>query len=73
MSLRSPKAKFRGEINFETPREGIGSVVSFTSNSIDELKACLQPYAPGRIRIFENKKTYPSFDWQLIESYDTEK
>lgn len=70
MSLRSPKAKFSGDIHFDTPHEGIGSVVLFTSNNIDELKEWLKPYAPGHIRIFENKKTYPSFDWVLIESYE---
>lgn len=71
--MHSPKNKFRADITFPKARTGVGSVISFTANSIDELKAWLEPYAPGHIRIFENKSTYPSFDWQLIESYDISK
>lgn len=73
ISIHSPKNKFRGDITFPEPRKGVGSVISYTSNRIDELKAWLQSYAPGHIRIYENKKTYPEFDWQIVESYDAEK
>lgn len=68
-SMKSPKNKFYGQITFEKPRKEIGSVVSFTSNDIDALKTWLKRYAPGHVTIKENKATYPSFDWQSVESY----
>lgn len=71
MSLHSPKSKYRGEIVFESPRQGLGSVVSYTNDDIEYLRALLHKQAPGHIIIRENKATYPSFDWVIVEDYYT--
>lgn len=74
MSIHSPKAKFRIQVNFAEPVKGIGSVVSFSSDSIDQLKALAmeqvrQAKVSATVVITENKATYPSFDWQQVELY----
>ena len=69
MSLRSPKNRFSGEIHFANARPGLGSVVSFTSNDIDELMNELAKYRPGVVIIKENYCQYPEFDWHVIAQY----
>lgn len=71
MSLHSPKSKYRGEIVFDTPRQGLGSTVSYTNDDIDYLRKLLESQAPGHIIIRENKSVYPSFDWVIVEDYYT--
>lgn len=70
-SLRSPKNKFRAQINLAEAKE-FGSAATFTANSIDVLKALAETTADGAeasVQIFENKAEFPTFDWQLVESY----
>lgn len=72
MSIHSPKNKFRVELSFSTPQGEIGSVVGYTANSVEDCKAlAIQQAGSGEclVTIYENKKEYPSFDWQKIESY----
>lgn len=73
--MRSPKHKFRAELSFPKPIEGVGSVVSYTGDDLELLKALahdeLKRYKSGaHIVIRENKEVYPKFDWQIIESYE---
>lgn len=69
-SIKSPKNKYYARVCFDKPRMGIGSVVSFTSNDVAELKALLKSYAPGHVTIHENKAEYPKFDWCQLEMYN---
>lgn len=74
-SLHSPKNPFRMQIDYDKPIEGIGSVESYTGEKAEWLKSL----AADRVRIAgthalititENKKTYPQFDWQVVEKYE---
>lgn len=72
--MRSPKHTFRAEINFPKPIEGVGSVVSYTGDDLELLKARLEAEVKrykcnAYIVIRENKEIYPKFDWQIIERY----
>lgn len=69
-SLHSPKNKFRIEIHFNKPSKDTGSVISYTANSIDQLKAYAECYKKARVTIMENVKEYPEFDWVKVESYN---
>ena len=76
--MRSPKAKFRIEINFAKPLVGIGSVMSYTDDNIDTLRrravdAVKMGRCAANIVIMENKATFPSFDWQRIDAYTLDK
>lgn len=76
MSLRSPKNKFCGTINFDKPLIGLGSSVSYTADSIEQLKKDCENQAgkhPCHIVIKENMKPYPEFDWKTIETYNLNK
>ena len=72
MSFRSPKNRFRVELNYAQPIDGIGSASSFTCNEMDEDHPMVQHHTEqaGRngvalsVKWLENKATYPSFDWQ---------
>ena len=75
-SFRSPKNKYQGVINFDTPVVDLGSVIRFTSNDMDSLKHLCEKQSlgyPCRITILENKAIYPSFDWQEVTHYDFNK
>lgn len=67
--LHSPKNKFRGEFHFNEAQEGIGSVVSYSANTVEELKSFFSIYTGGTVSIFENKAQYPSFDWEEVDRY----
>ena len=77
-SRYSPKNKYSGEIRFSKALEGIGSAWGVTANELELLKYRLQFYidlarknkATCHIRIYENLKQYPDFDWVEIESYE---
>lgn len=71
-SIRSPKNRYMIEVSFDKPLSSLGSVISFTSDSIDHLRSLISSYTKyaGLVRIFENKKTYPEFDWQIVEQYN---
>lgn len=74
-SLHSPKNPFRVQIDYVKAIKGIGSVESYTGEKVEWLKSL----AADRVRITgvhalititENKKTYPEFDWQVVEKYE---
>lgn len=69
-SLHSPKNKFRMEINFNEPVDGIGSVISYTSNSIRGLSFFADKYRNAHVVIMKNLKEYPKFEWVKVESYN---
>lgn len=76
--MRSPKAKYRMEINFVKPLEGVGSVMSFNDDSVDALKhraseMVKMAKCAAHIVILENKEMYPKFDWQQVEIYTLDK
>ena len=77
--LRSPKAKFYVSINFNRAIKGIGSSISYSGDSIEGLKSLAKKAlsAAGaekaQCRIYENKATYPSFDWLHVESFNISK
>ncbi len=73
-SLHSPKNKFRCEINLNNALIGIGGVISFSANTIEgvmsgiqQRNGTIQRAKGASIVIFENKKTYPEFEWEIIE------
>lgn len=71
-SFHSPKNRFRVQVTFDRPQPGIGSVVSYTSNSTKELISLAEAAAKGRpatLEIFENYEEYPRFDWRQVRSY----
>ena len=76
MSLRTPKAKYCIRISYDRAIKGLGSEFTFTGNNIDDLKSIAEKQMKSNgvkkayIRISENKATYPSFDWQEVESYN---
>ncbi len=73
-SLHSPKNRFRCEINLNTALIGIGGVTSFNANTIEGImdgieqrNGTIQRAKGASIVILENKKTYPEFEWEIIE------
>lgn len=70
--MRSPKAKFSAVISFEEAIKEIGQQVTFTADTVEQLKAyALRQAGEHRadVVIKENKKVYPSFEWVEIERY----
>lgn len=70
-SLHSPKNRYRVEVHFNQPLEGIGSVTSFGTMSLEGIdnyirRYCMYGQQEVHIVIRENLKTYPSFDWKKI-------
>lgn len=75
-SFKSPKNRYSVEINYDKPLKELGSVVSFTANTIEEcreLAAMQAEHYPSMVVIRENKKTYPEFDWVVVEKYNLNK
>lgn len=84
MSFHSPKNRFRVELNYAQPIEGIGSASSFTCNEMDANEKHPHPMIQhhieqaGRngvalsVKWLENKATYPAFDWVEMKSYTIE-
>lgn len=70
-SLHSPKARYSVSINFDKPLKGLGSVVSYTSDSIEQLKSDVAHcgYKKADVTIRENLKKYPEFEWVVVERY----
>lgn len=71
-SIHSPKNPYNISINFEQAVEDIGSVCSYTSESVDWLIQqaifhAKQAQVPVTAYIRHNKLTYPSFDWEIIK------
>lgn len=72
-SFQSPKNRFRVQFNYAQSIPGIGSVSSYTTNSIEGLEK--SPHFVDRAKrakggaiatIYENKVQYPDFDWQEV-------
>lgn len=70
-SIHSPKARFSASVNFDKPVKGLGSVVSLTADSIAQLKSDIAHcgYRKADVTIRENRKTYPEFEWVVVERY----
>lgn len=71
--MRSPKAKFYAEIIFAEPQKGIGSVVSYSDNDLNQLKSYCKQQAKGikcNVVIRENKEDFPKFNLVIIEDYN---
>lgn len=69
-SLHSPKNKFRIEIHFNKPSKDTGSVISYTANSVEQLKSYAEMYKNAHVVIKQNLKEFPKFEWVNIESYN---
>jgi hypothetical protein len=79
-SSHSPKNKFRAEIYYSVALPYTGSVESYSFNSLNDAISFCEKIGKEviknkkfkcnsfNIRIKENKKTYPEFDW--IEVYN---
>ena len=79
-SLRSPKHRYRAEISLvsKTPKGGIGrrQTTALTASSINEFRPLIEQCFPIRVgleaievTIFENKKSYPAFDWVEVDRW----
>ena len=76
-SLRSPKNRYRVEVHYPQPLDGVGSVVSFGTMSLEGIDDYIRRYwmnnqPKAYVVIRENKKTYPEFDWQTGRTGDIE-
>lgn len=82
ISFRSPKNKYRAEINY-TPALDFGSVESMGAMELGSLKLMVARLAEQRkseygsdffeeiyVNIWHNEATYPEFDWKLVETYN---
>ena len=70
-SIHSPKNRYRAEIRYAKALKDVGSVQSFTSNSLDELmQMCSNQVAIAKaratVKVVENVEIYPRFDWQDV-------
>lgn len=72
-SGQSPKNRFRIQFNYAQSIPEIGSVSSYTTNSLEGLEK--SPQFVDRAKrakggaiatIFENKAQFPEFDWQVL-------
>ncbi|MFV0326126.1 MAG: hypothetical protein ACK5LF_17400 [Bacteroides xylanisolvens] len=70
------ECKFFAQICYDTPIEGVGSIITTTADEMCDIKQ-LASYAahgnPAHITIKENKKKYPQFDWVVASEYDLNK
>ena len=78
--LRSPKHRYRAEIGLvsKAPKGAIGRrrTTALTAESIDEFRTLIDKCFPVRdgleaieVTVFENKKTYPEFEWVEVERW----
>ena len=80
-SRNSPKNKFRAEINYDKALSEIGSCSSVKGMTLDEVKHNTLFYIEqakrnkvnSKVIIFENKLTYPLFEWVKVEEFWTDK
>lgn len=74
-SLHSPKNPFRCEINYVKAIKNIGSVQSFTADSISKCHAMARDMVAAARRaasvtILANDAMYPEFDWRKVMRYE---
>lgn len=75
MSRFSPKNPYRIEVVFAEAIADLGNCFSETSESLENAKAAAERIRntygkPCHCTIRHNKAQYPSFDWEIVESYD---
>ena len=79
-SMRSPRNKFRVEINYDRALDTVGSVEAFGAMTMEQVRAIVtnhyalrrsnHPDLTARVVVLENKATFPSFDWQQVAVWD---
>ena len=74
-SLHSPKNRYRVEIHFQQPLEGLGSVTSFGTMSLEGIEDYIRKHWMYKqptvyVVIRENKKQYPSFEWVEVRKFN---
>lgn len=75
--MLSPKDKFFAEATFNKPLVGIGSAISTSANSLEEVEQsiiseCKRMKQSAHIRIRENKSEFPSFNWEFVKTFNFE-
>lgn len=72
-SLHSPKNPYRVEIHFAKAIKGLGSVVGYTSASVEGCEALAAMQAKNEknvhVIIMKNEEEYPKFKWVTVKSY----
>lgn len=78
--MRSPRNKFRVEINYDRALDTVGSVEAFGAMTMEQVRAIVinhyatrrsnHPDITARVVVMENKATYPSFDWQQVAVWE---
>ena len=77
-SLHSPKIKFRASISYSKALSEIGSSSTAMGMTLEDVKTNASFYteqskrnnATSKVVVSENKKDYPSFDWQEVLKYE---
>lgn len=74
-SLHSPKNRYHVEIVFPEPLPNLGSVVSFGTMSLEGIDNYIRKYwmygqPTAHVKIEENLKKYPEFDWHIVRNED---
>lgn len=77
-SLHSPKNRYRIEVHFKRPLEGIGSVTSFGTMTLDGVDEYIRKYwmfgqPVVRVIIRENLEMHPEFKWKTVRNEDFKK
>lgn len=72
--LHSPKNKYSVKVNYLKPLKNVGSVVSFTTNNIEDIderikSSWMNGQKEVHVVILENKANYPNFDWEKVADY----
>ena len=75
ISLHSPKNRYHVEIVFPEPLPNLGSVVSFGTMSLEGIDNYIRRYwmygqPTVHLKIQENLKKYPEFDWHTVRNED---
>ena len=76
---KSPRNKYRIEINSKKAIPELGSCFSFGTMTINNLednnfykhyKEMCQKNGGASVTIKENKKSYPNFQWEVLKNYE---
>ena len=75
IGLHSPKNRYHVEVFFPEPLPNLGSVVSFGTMSLEGIDDYIRRYYMYQqpvvnVRITENLKKYPEFDWHIVRTFD---
>lgn len=67
-SLHSPKCRYFGQLITDYPMGSLGNSVSYNADTIDQLLKLFETHhCKGVLIIRENKKTYPDFQWEIVD------